>query len=313
MNLSYNFSEDSFAQDNSKKAVYTKWNWLWILLDSWGLSPIQTNYRASSFTGIDVANTNTWYLTYFDNKKILEWTWTNLKKLKITYFYDHKISYIINDIADWSLVWFWDMETFSPNWKLKDLSWNENDWYCYNSNSGICSSKLVNKWMNFNWINDYISSSASSWFLNTSDTSLAVWFKLGADWFDVIGYNSQPIISWKYLRIYIRSPNNAPKVRFDETIAHEVQYSGFWSWDRNWHFLVGTYKHTWWTNSTIKLYVDGIFQWSSNNTVLPVEVYNDYIGSTWGGKFLGQIGKTFIFNRALSDSEVKNLYNSTRY
>jgi hypothetical protein len=51
----------------SGRTIVTKGNALGILLSSGTLIPLQTNYNASSFTGVDVVNTNSGYIAQLSN------------------------------------------------------------------------------------------------------------------------------------------------------------------------------------------------------------------------------------------------------
>jgi hypothetical protein len=81
--------------------------------------------------------------------------------------------------------------------------------------------------------------------------------------------------------------------------------------DGRWHFITGTYDGT-----TATLYIDGKSAASRagtnelNNTTsnLTVGVYND--GLT--GPFNGFIDDARIYNRALSATDVRQLYNASR-
>jgi hypothetical protein len=97
---------------------------LGILLGNSGGSlnqPVQELYNASSFTGVDVVNTNSGYLAYFSNKITI--SGTGIKLISIKANYTQK-----NDpmIYDSSLVGYYDMETLTPDNKLADLSGNGN-------------------------------------------------------------------------------------------------------------------------------------------------------------------------------------------
>ena len=82
----------------------------------------------------------------------------------------------------------------------------------------------------------------------------------------------------------------------------------------NWHYVVGTYKKT---TGEQKLYVDGQLvdtkKHPGGNNFVPLIYYSDMrtgrskINNVY---FNGIIDDSRIYNRALSDQEVKDLYNS---
>ena len=85
--------------------------------------------------------------------------------------------------------------------------------------------------------------------------------------------------------------------------------------DGNWHHIVGVLDRN---SSKIEIFVDGLFKSSkiitlegdTPNSSAPFEIGRKYI--VWGepnGYFLGLIDDIRIYNRVLSESEIKQLYN----
>lgn len=90
--------------------------------------PIQENYSVGSFTGVDVVNTGSGYLAILSSKNIISGTGNNLKRLEIIYPNNPKLdTTTIVDVANGSLIGYWDMETLTSGGKLKDMSGNRND------------------------------------------------------------------------------------------------------------------------------------------------------------------------------------------
>ena len=93
-----------------------------------------------------------------------------------------------------------------------------------------------------------------------------------------------------------------------------IKYFGFGNvWDDKWHHLVGT-----WDGTTVKLYVDGVFLYSS--PLSGTLVTNDYpltigLGDPTGeGQypfFSGLIDEASIWNRALTQEEIQTIMNAT--
>jgi hypothetical protein len=74
----------------------------------------------------------------------------------------------MDDINNWSLVWYWDMETMTPDGKLKDLSWNGNNgtpvgWVKFWA-GGFKLWKAA--YFNRNWINFWTWANQPGWILN---------------------------------------------------------------------------------------------------------------------------------------------------
>ncbi len=135
----------------STRQVRTKWDDLWIILDSDTNQPITE--------AIDVLNTTDIYKTVFIDEEIIEWTWWVL----FTHFYNRSEELLKNKnfaIEDECLVWYWDMQTTTMSWSqivLKDLSQYWNNGECYQSWALVDCwwamwPQFVDWWMYFNWI-----------------------------------------------------------------------------------------------------------------------------------------------------------------
>lgn len=80
--------------------------------------------------------------------------------------------------------------------------------------------------------------------------------------------------------------------------------------DSVWHHLVGI-----WNTTTISTYVDGVYGASADYTGVDTDITDFYIGgsSPTGNLFNGSLDEFVIYNRTLSISEIKALYNSSEY
>jgi hypothetical protein len=148
--------KSAFADPSSYswRYVITKWDALWILLQSWSLVPLQAN---TTMTWVDIASTNTEYRIQLNNKDSITWTWGKLIIMKG-----------INTIGqyDSSLLWYWDMETYLTGWLLADLSWN---W-----NNATVSWVAAANWKNWKGLQFNSTSYANVWKLlwNISELSI---------------------------------------------------------------------------------------------------------------------------------------------
>ena len=131
----------SSLTDYSKRLVWTMWKKLWILLNSWTLTPIQDTL--STTWTLDIITTTWSYTAYFTSTDKV----SGSGEVLFTNIYNRNTEFINNKTfasLDSSLVGYWDMETM--NWtKLKDLSKYGNDWICYNN------SVSTNCWLLWTW------------------------------------------------------------------------------------------------------------------------------------------------------------------
>ncbi|MCH8520183.1 MAG: hypothetical protein LAT82_05520, partial [Nanoarchaeota archaeon] len=80
-----------------------------------------------------------------------------------------------------------------------------------------------------------------------------------------------------------------------------------------WYHLVGVYDRL---NNQIRLYVDGVLQDSRNVSSFNIEIFDSFKigGHSQDNQFFnGSIDEVLIFNRALSSSEIRALYNSSQH
>lgn len=125
-----NMSEKAYAWINyTNRIPNIRWNRFWLLVMSWTNNPIQT-----SWTGVDVINTNSGYIAYFSNNETISWTWLVLWAIKQNYYIWNIMSsckeylsvkkdyqdwtYLINPSGEWLNQVYCDMTTDWGWWTL---------------------------------------------------------------------------------------------------------------------------------------------------------------------------------------------------
>ena len=315
--------DNSYAvTDLTDRSIITKWDELWILLDA------TTNVPLVNW--VDVATTTTSYKAIFEEDILVEGTgWV----LFSNYYNRDKGLLADKELAklDDSLVWYWDMETLTW-WLLKDFSqyWNNGEckdaWIvvvCWSSSWAQLIEWSLWLAMNFDWIDDTIDIPQSSIFDLNDFTVVAIikhsWAQEANDWWwwrivssqatdfmffrinDSISWdNVTPSIRWSLLFwvkwAWIISSNNTLPVNLDvlDWAFHSLIYTK--------DSLLKTY------NNWLKVIED------TNNTGL-ISV-NEVLRIWWywtaSEIFDWIIDEVRIYNRALSDNEVKTLYEATK-
>ncbi|EKE27452.1 MAG: hypothetical protein ACD_3C00205G0005 [uncultured bacterium (gcode 4)] len=125
------------ASSYSGRTILTKWDSIWILLGSWNLVPIQRQYDPLTFTSVDIINSTWSFTAVFNKDTMISWTWSALRALVWW---------------EW-LIWYWDMESMTSNWLLKDLSgkWN-NGIFTWSILPQAVGAK-IGEWLNFSsWV-----------------------------------------------------------------------------------------------------------------------------------------------------------------
>ncbi|EKE27917.1 MAG: hypothetical protein ACD_3C00130G0015 [uncultured bacterium (gcode 4)] len=300
------------ADDTTSKIVQLKWNYM--------LDPS----LPSLFILSGSTSSASWWIYNPDVCFVLDWSATNNFSSK-----DNCVAKKDMSLKDYdnSLVWYWDMETLTADWKLKDLSGN--------GNSGVFSGNIL---------------PVSTWGIN--------WKGLYFSWSSMI-YTAQVVKYWSSstATIEIIADTRAPTVWIFTILAESSANanSNTWSW-----FITDYYTTTscdwskamlvpllkpdlaWWRITycpydksegkpkfvtmifdSSKPYITIFLNWNkmktypnSGNSTKPIsEAVNtaikDYVLHIWkrwsdiGNWTIGLIDDVKVYNRALSDSEIK--------
>jgi hypothetical protein len=168
----------------------------------------------------------------------------------------------------------------------------------------------------FDGLDDFISSSPNLP-INSAPRSVVSWFKTNTIYINTSQYNHvQCINGWgSSTSGKVIFPQNivAPsgKAWFETGSSSNSIYSNNSVNNFQWHQIVTTYNGS---GTSIKLYIDGLLQDSTNNLILNTYNSNFIIGNApWANiPFRGLIDDVAIYNRALTSSEITSLYNSSQ-
>jgi prepilin-type N-terminal cleavage/methylation domain-containing protein len=310
------------------------WDRLWILLDS--------NNNRISWTNIDILLTNSWiiYTTYFTNSDKIISSWSEL----YSNVYNRR-SDLLNDKSlanlDDSLVGYWDMETTTMSWSevlLKDLSRNWNNLNCY-SKDWIISDCKAPWFLDFvtDWNRKWIKLSHISW-----SYTYNLWNnRLEKDWTWIIDYSNwfTMVMIYKNPLNWTQSdtPFNATPYWYHINSNNDMFFrSSVFSWSSNncgntWVTYcidsVQSLKNSVYNRNQYNLHVSKfkdnkvfyILNWNTiyeeNNVNYTNFSWNQVIFIWWAWLDLNYwfnwtIDEVRFYNRALSDQEIKEIYNT---
>ncbi|MDD2916520.1 MAG: prepilin-type N-terminal cleavage/methylation domain-containing protein [Candidatus Gracilibacteria bacterium] len=318
------------GSDYSKRYPSVQGDTLGILLASGTLQPIQ-----ESGTGVDVVKTTTLsgYVMVFgknDTSLSIPTSGTGAYTGSLFTFIYNKRSDLLNiktlASLDSSLVGYWDMETMSGT-KLRDWSRYGND----GTLSGTTSVQGKYGYSrSFNGVSEYVDISNSIANVKSlSEGTISGWFKTNVNsaqtLFDL--YQDDAHL------VQIMGPGNWTSSFADESFGYASYNSGsllmFWVRKGNYYYADGK-----WHQFTVNagngdnaIYIDGqreqivfsqgtketrnMFLNIGNPTFSAIGV-RQIAASGASIPFNGIIDELRIYNRALSDSEIKALYNATR-
>lgn len=137
---------------------------------------------------------------------------------------------------------------------------------------------------------------------NCSETTVTFWFK------DTSGAQERFLVSGGLSdsQFYIARASGDVKANF--TNSGEKYCGGFGANDGNWHFFAARF-----TSTELKLQLDGTTS-TYSGSYNSIQSSNSFrLGSNWDGTYIRLIGAmdaVGIWNRALTDSEIAELYNA---
>jgi len=211
------------------------------------------------------------------------------------------------------LVGYWDMDQSSlkSSTTIADKSPSGNTGTLVGSPTFTTDQHgQANRAMSFNGTSQYIDTGASSTLDGFTTMSISSWFKTSTEDMGVLvgkhpggsgpyylggGTNISGLNTIRFMM------SNSSGIRVNYDVSNSSYYNG------SWHFLVGVYD-----GSTMYIYFDGTpIGLTTTQTGSVRSMTSNFIIGDWQGhsnKFNGSIADVRIYNRALSASEVKALY-----
>lgn len=200
-------------------------------------------------------------------------------------------------------------------WKLddtsliKDLGWRGlgNDGLVINA--PILENSPFGKSLSFDGVNDYISFNDTGLEINNDDTTISAWIRLTGT-FSGTQYIIAKGDSSGYYQIRRISDTNVSLVLYNGSsiISKSINLG-----DNAWHKVTMVFDRT---NNLFNSYLDGRLQSSQDlSSYSPLVTNKPLYFSTYTGTsafYLGSIGDVMIYKKALSNLQVKDLYNKTK-
>ena len=218
--------------------------------------------------------------------------------------------------GDFGLVGYWSFDEGDGN-TAHDSSGNDNHGTIHGASwtTGISGSALE-----FDGQSDYLQvPDSDSLDLKTNAFTIAAWINADS-FFGEGGHNGNPILcKWQTSKVgqYFFTAYSGGSLKLliaDGNIADYVSTFGILS-TNEWNFVAAL-----WDGTTTKLFVNGELAAENSTTISSLyqeHYYSDYveIGHSTGGSypywfFDGTIDEVRIYNRALSESEIFNLYTN---
>ena len=216
--------------------------------------------------------------------------------------------------SDPSLVGYWPFDEGSGI-TTKDYSGNEHDGIlCNGSTFGVqgptWTTGKVGSALSFDGADDYVRIEDVSALSPTSAFTIAYWYKFNNPLINPVILNKRDGSNHEY-QVSIVSGNQLQVCILGT--GGGCYYSSLYTEDTNWHYLVATFNDA---QNFIRAFRDNILIIS----VATIATFSDTPAPLFLGGYAGNLGNQYpglidevrIYNRALSDSEIKVLYDATK-
>ncbi len=214
-----------------------------------------------------------------------------------------------NNFLTSGLTGLWSFDGKDMNWntnKALDRSGNGNDGALTNmSTSTSPVPGKIGQALNFDGTSSYISVGAPASLDIINAITLSAWVK-SPSWHPTAVWRS--IFDKSTYGLYIQPSSNAVRFQLNITGVGLTSLDTSALNTNQWYHVVGTYDKDAGSNN-FKIYVNGVAQNQGTQTNTIVASSNLNIGLYSGAYFNGTMDDLRVYNRALSASEVKQLYN----
>jgi hypothetical protein len=216
---------------------------------------------------------------------------------------------------DSSLVWYWDMETLTAWWKLKDLSWNGNDWSWSNWVVIWTWWWMLGKASSFVWANSqFIKINESPTMRSSKAMTISTLFYVDnlQSWVFLVDKYHSWAVNWYTYWNYISQWGWLPWMQWYYRVNWEIRYDNGYAYDYTKAFHLLTSSYDWYT---VRLYLDWKLvsqgKYASKKDIADIEwntffwwwIFNNDWTSGWN--FLTwRLDDIKMYNRALSDTEI---------
>ena len=280
------------------------WQDLWIVFSWW----LEVHKISPQPEEVDVIKDNKEYTVKFSEWDEITSSWS----LLFSSIYNHSKNLLKNkDLAklDDSLVLYFDMETTTQSWSLtvlKDFSKYENNGEF--KNNPIFQEWIFGKWIFFDWKQHITSKDSDSLNINTNKYTILAYFNFSVESENLL--NLYPELIWKRpFKVWWYA------IHFSKSSSSIVnQYCYLW-WCFNNVLPSKIIKNEWnyFVSSKEEQKLKSYFNWSYNSDT---SINNIMWDSSWTDlrvwqNFQWTIDEVRIYNRTLSEEEIKNVYGST--
>jgi hypothetical protein len=187
------------------------------------------------------------------------------------------------------------------------------------NNTPQITSGKIKQALDFDLSDDTVTISNYPADFGTGDMSVALWFKTTTS-----TGTTAPLIDCAYVGainagfgIYMWAGDTSPRFAIDDGVSGgtTVAANNYASNNGQWHHVVGVRDTS--GSNLIKIYLDGVLDNTAANIAGSISSSDDLvIGSHYSGglsyRYNGQIDDVRVYNRALSDDEVAQIYNATK-